>query len=107
MKNGVFVIGEFIGYEEKPWPSDETKFNRRIGVKTGVYDSGFGQMQDEVESIDVFDESAIKFIKDNEEKFKGKQVMVPVVHRAKDGRNGAWMSCFMPKGKLPDLVVSK
>ena len=43
MLEGQFIAGVMLGYQETPWPTDSTKFNRRVGIKTGTYKDSFGQ----------------------------------------------------------------
>jgi len=104
LKHGTFVIGEFVGFESEPWASDATKFNNRIGVKTGSYPAGFGETKDEIISIDIFDDETIRWVIAQQDKLKGKDVICNVIHRAKGGRSGAWLSRFMPRGQLPQLL---
>lgn len=101
---GSFLIGTFVGYSETPWTTDNTKLNRRIGIQTGVFTDQFGQEQTTTESVDIqlSDAERIKNIADD---LKGKEVVIPVVYRArKGGRNGAFLSCFMPQGAQLSLL---
>lgn len=95
---GTYIIGEFVGYIEKPWPTDATKLNRRIRLVTGRYLDDFGQEQLQTQEVDIQLED-VGTIKHLEADLKGKQVVIPAVFRArKGGRDGAFLSCFMPKG---------
>lgn len=97
MGSGVYLVGEFLGYEEVPWSTDSTKFNRRIGIKTGEYEAGFGRIESNVQTIDI-QSSDVQYIKDSLSSLKLKKVLVPVVFRARaGGKNGAFLGCFMPK----------
>ncbi len=94
---GVFVIGEFLGYKEVPWTSDPRKFNRRIGICTGEGEDQFGQVAKFTTVVDIQQED-VGFIRSIEKDLIGKIVVVPVVYRArKGGKDGAFLSCFMPK----------
>lgn len=101
---GTFIIGEFMGYEEEPWATDATKVNRRIGIKTGEYDKGFGETETRIERIDLINDQQVEFCKGAADKLKGKEVICEVVMKARDGKRGAWLSVFMPAKALPRVV---
>ena len=105
--NGTYVIGEFVGYEQQPWQSDASKVNHRIGIKTGEYDRGFGQMESDIVRLDLITPEQIEFFQGSQEKMRGKHVIVPVVVRARDGKRGAWLSQFVPKGHVARLVPAQ
>jgi hypothetical protein len=98
MLEGQFICGKLLGYQETPWPTDPTKLNRRIGVLTGTYKDSFGVEHVNSELIDIqYAESAI--IQNQCASLVGKHVIVPVITVAKKGgKDGAWLSKFMPKG---------
>jgi hypothetical protein len=106
MLEGQFIAGVMLGYQETPWPTDSTKFNRRVGIKTGTYKDSFGQQHINTELIDVqYDDcEAVKAVCTL---LAGKSVIVPVVAVArKGGKEGAWLSMFMPKGvKITEQVL--
>lgn len=94
---GEYIIGTMLGYSETPWTNDPTKFNRKIGIMTRQYEDQFGQVQSETVTVDVSYENAAS-IAQLAEKLKGKEVIVPCITMAKPGgKNGAWLSRFMPK----------
>ncbi len=95
---GEYIAGTMLGYSETPWKNDANKFNRTVGVMTGQYTDQYGQSHSNTISVDVqFDDA--ERIKAIAEKTKGSSVMIPVVHVAKaGGKNGAWLSRFIPKG---------
>ncbi|MES9961692.1 MAG: DNA-binding protein [Sedimenticola sp.] len=95
--NGFYLQGEMKGYIEKPWANDPTKFNRQVGIVTRVYDDQWGQKQENVQSVDIPYELADQ-VKQIANDLIGKTVVLPVVPSArKGGRDGAWLSVFMPK----------
>ncbi len=95
--SGTYVVGHFLGYEEKAWANDATKYNRRIGIKTSEYETSFGQVGSNVQLVDIQSQD-VDYIKNSINDLDGKLVKVPVVFRARaGGRNGAFLSCFMPK----------
>ncbi len=51
--SGTYVVGHFLGYEEKAWANDATKYNRRIGIKTSEYETSFGQVGSNVQLVDI------------------------------------------------------
>lgn len=95
---GEFIIGTMLGYSETPWVNDPTKFNRKVGIVTSEYLDQFGQSQTQTVTVDISFEEAAK-VAQVAEKLKGKEVIVPCISLAKaGGKNGAWLSRFMPKG---------
>lgn len=100
MTDGTFVVGVLLGYDEEEWKSKttgNTGVNRRLGIVTGERETGFGQTTQNVQIVDIMEEVA-PLIKARAEELKGKRVMIRTVFRArKGGRDGAWLSAFMPK----------
>lgn len=95
---GKYIAGVLRGYQEKAWPSDPNKMNRRVCVETGKYTDDFGVDHVTTELIDIqYDD--VEKIKKQCDQMKGKKVIMPFIPVAKKGgRDGAWLSQFMPKG---------
>ena len=96
--DGFQLTGVLVGYAEKPWPNDQTKFNRRVAINTGSYTDEFGQQHVNTQLVDIQLQD-IESVKSQCNSLAGQHVSIPVVPVAKKGgSNGAWLSVFMPKG---------
>jgi len=108
MNPGTYIVGTVKGYSEQPWEnkqSGKSGMNRRLGIATNTYEDEWGEKHQDIQNIDVQQDS-VAHIAAQAEKLKGKKVMIAVVWRAKTGgRNGAWLSCFLPKDA--DLIALK
>jgi hypothetical protein len=99
MNNGHYIIGTFFGYFESEWESanGHKGTNRTVALVTNTYKDQFGRDQEDITSVEVSQDHA-NYYKSHLEEYKGKQVMLPVVPRAKvGGKNGAWLQFFQPK----------
>lgn len=95
---GTYIIGKLKGYSETEWSSKgKSGKNYRVGIVVRTYKDQFGEDQESVQLVDISAESATR-IAVACESLKGKTVQIPVVFKARvGGRDGAWLSCFMPK----------
>lgn len=100
---GQYVIGQVLGYKEEPWKNESSGrsgMNRQLAVVTNEYVDQWQEKKKTVQIVDVPQDIATS-VAVEAEKLKGKTVMVRVVFRAnKGGRDGAWLSCFMPKDSV-------
>lgn len=107
MKAGNYVVGVLKGFSSVPWKTDPSKFNHRLGVCIGSYQDEWGQDHETIQTIDI-QAADIERIKKFAADHSGRVVIVPAVFRARPGgRDGAWMSCFMPKDQEIALATSK
>lgn len=104
---GEYIAGTMLGYSEKPWANDPTKFNRSIGVCTGEYKDQWGQSHVNTVSVDVqYDD--VERVKALAESLKGKEVIFPYVPAArKGGKDGVWLCRFIPKGVEIKVLSAK
>lgn len=105
IQNGFQAVGVMHGFMSEPWSTDNTKFNHKIVLSNPFLD-GNGFQQTEVMNIDVAHDDVHR-VQQLANSLKGKQVIIPCTCNArKGGKNGAWLSRFMPKGSpiqaLPD-----
>lgn len=105
IQNGFQAVGMMHGFVSEPWSTDNTKFNHKVILSNPFLD-GNGFQQTEVMSIDVAHDD-VQRVQQLANELKGKQVILPCNCNArKGGKNGAWLSRFMPKGSaiqaLPD-----
>lgn len=104
---GIYVVGKLQGYSEQDWAKGgKSGKNYRVGVVTHSYTDQFGGERESIQVIDILPERAAD-VRLACESHKGKVVQVPAVFRARQGgRDGAFLSCFMPKeGELKPLSV--
>lgn len=86
-------------FVSEPWSNDKTKFNHKIILSNPFLDSN-GFQQTEVMSIDIAHDDVHR-VQQLSSELKGKQVILPCIFNArKGGKNGAWLSRFMPKGSI-------
>ena len=105
ISSGVYIVGDLLGYEEVPWSNNPEKFNRRIGLKTGEYEAGFGRSESNIQTVDI-QQADVNYILGIVDKLKDKKVIVPVVYRARaGGKNGAFLGCFMPKDSKIQVIA--
>lgn len=96
MENGYYIQGILKGYIEKPWSTNPERFNRQIGIATATYDDQWGQKQENIVNVDVAADNS-EAVRKIVNALVGKTVVLQVVPRArKGGRDGAWLSVFMP-----------
>ncbi len=50
---GYTITGMFKGVVKKPWSNDETKFNYLVGVVTHTYEGQFGDIEENLEAIEL------------------------------------------------------
>lgn len=104
MARGTFIFGRLVGYSESAWASNGKQgVNRRLGVISRSYQDEFGQQVEETTSIDI-SQAMVPYVKEQVEKFSGKEISVQVVFQAqKGGKEGAFLKAFMPKESLIQL----
>ncbi|MFT5298158.1 MAG: hypothetical protein ACI9YH_004205 [Colwellia sp.] len=97
IKNGFQAVGIMHGFQSDPWRNDPSKFNHRILLANPFLD-GNGFQQTEVMSIDIAHDDVHR-VQQLANELKGKRVILPCRCDAKKGgKNGAWLSRFLPKG---------
>jgi hypothetical protein len=98
MKLGTYIIGVYKGYQSKPWSNGTNAgVNHTIKLQTGEYDDGFGEVIPSFQKVEVHEQAALKFQARGNE-LHGKLISIPVIYRSKKGgRDGHWLSCFMPQ----------
>lgn len=95
---GFYLAGTLEGFSMTPWTNNAEKFNYRVGISRS-YEDKWGNRTKDVVEVDVSLE-AVQVIQKQCDMLKGKEVMVRVVPAAKTGgRNGAWLSVYIPKGE--------
>lgn len=106
LNNGFHAVGIFHEFKSSPWANDPTKFNHRILLANPFQDAN-GFNQTDVVFIDVSNQD-VERIRGLESNFKGKQVIIPCRFEAKKGgKNGAWLSKFLPKGAQIQPLVEQ
>lgn len=104
LQNGFQAIGIMNGFQSIPWKNDPSKFNHRL-LLANPYLDGNGFNQTEVISVDVSHED-VQRVQRLADELKGKQVILPCRCEAKKGgKNGAWLSKFLPKGSNIQVVA--
>lgn len=99
VQNGFQAVGIMHGFVSEPWSNDNTKFNHKIILANPFLD-GNGFQQTEVMSIDIAHDD-VQRVQKLANELKGKQVIIPCSCNArKGGKNGAWLSRFMPKNSI-------
>lgn len=99
IQNGFQAVGVMHSFVSEPWSSDNTKFNHKIILSNPFLDTN-GFQQTEVMTIDISHDD-VKRVQQLATELKGKQVITPCICNArKGGKNGAWLSRFMPKGSI-------
>lgn len=95
---GFYLAGRLEGFSMTPWTNNPEKFNYRVGISRS-YEDKWGNTTKDVVEVDVSME-AVQVIQKQCEMLKGKDVIVRVVPSARaGGRNGAWLSVYIPKGE--------
>jgi len=93
---GLYLFGQVVGVSERPWSSDAFKFNYEVGIGR-PYVNEWGEPDTDVTRV-VVPADRWQEVKAAAEKFKGQMVSVRVIASArKGGRDGAFLSFFMPK----------
>ena len=96
-QNGTYCVGIMNGFVSQPWTNDPNKFNHRILLANPYLDNN-GFQQTEVITIDVSADD-VQRVQGLCNQLKDKQVIVLTRFDArKGGKNGAWLSRFMPRG---------
>lgn len=92
MRDGVVVVGEFLGVSSEPWNRNgKSGVNHRMGIGRKYIDR-YGQTLLDTINVDLSQEFLAKL---NADQLKGKRVAVDVLARGKPGGpSGAWLSLF-------------
>jgi hypothetical protein len=107
MKAGTYVVGVVKGFSSQPWTKDPTKFNHRLGLVVGGYQDEWGVDHESIQTVDI-QAADVERVKKFAADHLGRAVIVPAVYRARPGgRDGAWISCFMPKEAEITLATGK
>jgi len=105
LQNGTFCVGIMHGFISQPWSNDPNKFNHRV-LLTNPYLDGNGFQQTEVITIDISQDD-VQRVQSLCNQLKDKQVIIYTRFDArKGGKNGAWLSRFMPRGSSIQLLNS-
>ncbi|MEJ1339151.1 MAG: hypothetical protein RPT95_13600 [Candidatus Sedimenticola sp. (ex Thyasira tokunagai)] len=103
---GTYLFGIFKGYTESDWASGgKSGVNRRFGIQTGKFEGQWGDTQEQIQSVDVYDDTVAAALANRAPELVGKSVRVRVVFKAKKGgKEGAWLSCFLPRDS--DIILN-
>jgi hypothetical protein len=97
-KTGIFIIGVLKGYSESEWSnpqSGKSGINRRLGVITSDFTDQWGEVKENVETIEVPQDMAFS-VRQQAEKLKGRPVQVSIaIYAHTGGKNGAWAKYVM------------
>jgi len=106
MKSGVYLYGRCVGFQSEPWSNPQTGAsgtNFTLGIARD-YQDNWGNQQTDVTRVSVSQDDVAR-VQELANKFKDKPVEVQIVQLArKGGKNGAWLSTFLPKGGLLALA---
>lgn len=103
---GTYLVGRVVGIKERTY-TDKTNQLRTaysLGLAVGGYEDQWGQVSEQVQGVDLSTDvvgAVQKMLPD----IRDKVVQVKVVFRArKGGRDGAFLTCFMPQDQMPRLL---
>ena len=93
MENGIYIVGEFIGYNAKPWKNDNTRFNHQVSIKTRSWTNDFGAEDADHVIVELHPEVA-KGVMGSVEKYRGNRVSIEVSANCSQWKDRAWISWF-------------
>jgi len=97
MKAGTYVTGIIKGFKSTPWKNDPTKFNHKLGLVVGSYQDEWGTDHEQLQAVDI-QAADVERVRKLAADHQGTLAIVPAVFRARPGgRDGAWLSVFMPQ----------
>jgi len=87
------VKGEFVDAKREPWKSDPSRFNYDVIIKTGEYETRYGEIRGEYLRLTMDADNFTKF----EALSKGQMVETDIRVIPKEGRKGPYVVYWVPK----------
>ncbi len=105
MNNGSYIVGTLSGTDTNDWTDRDGQVRQNhYLILAATYQDRFGNPQTEVNRVE-FAHTRLAEINKSIGEMAGEKVLVPVrVEARKGGRNGAFITYFLPTSSYPEVL---